>query len=640
MQQTPAHDALGRPTTRRRGCLGCFGVGLAVLDSIRRVVFGGIAILILLLLFVAMIPTGTIRVENGVAMVLGPKGVIVEELTGSALERAVSNALGAPVMETRLRDLIEAVDGAAGDDRIRALVLDLDGMLGGGPSKLAEVGAALARFRDTGKPIVATADFYTRPRYYLAAHATEIHLDDMGAVFLDGYSSFRTYMREGLEKLGADWNVMRVGTYKSAVEPYIRDDMSPEAEAANLEWLGDLWSMYLDDVSAARGLDREALSRFADDLATPLRAADGDMAKAALDVGLVDAVGGRQTVVARLIELVGEGDDHGYRNIDHDSYLAAKAKNPLADLGDAVGVVVARGTIIPGEAASGTVGGESTARLLRRARHDDTIKAVVLRIDSPGGSAFASEVIRREVEALRSAGKPIVVSMSSVAASGGYWIAMGADEIWAHPQTITGSIGIFSYFPTFEQPIAKYLGMRVDGVGTTSLAGRIRPDLPFPEEAETIMRLGLEHGYRQFTGLVGRSRGMSAEDVEAVAGGRVWSGIDAAEAGLVDRLGGLDDALASAREMAGAESDLPVRYITRRPSAREELLTTFFARTGRLPGLRKAAASIVLGEYAPGTGRAGKLESGLRQLFTRELSLLAAAGDPNRQLAHCFCEIE
>ena len=632
MPQTPAYDAYGQPTPRRRGCMGCLGMLFAAIDGIRRAVFGGIAIMILLFLLVAMIPSGTIKVEDGVALVLRPQGAIVEELTGGALERAVSDWLGAPVVETQLRDLIAATERAADDDRIAALVLDLDGFLGAGPSKLAELGAALGRFRETGKPIVARADFYTRPRYYLASHATEVHLDDMGAVLLDGYSTYRAYMHDGLERLGADFNVIRVGTFKSAVEPYLRDDMSPEAEMANLEWLGDLWSMYLDDVSTARGLDRTVLANFAEDAATPLRAAAGDMAAAALESGLVDAIGGREALVERLIELVGETDEHGFRSIDHDNYLASRGTNPLEGLSDAVGIVVARGVIMPGEAPAGTVGADSTARLLREARYDDSIKSVVLRVDSPGGSAFASEVVRREVELLRQAGKPIVVSMSSVAASGGYWIAMGADEVWAHPQTITGSIGIYAYFPTFDKPLAKHLGVRVDGVGTTTLAGRMRPDMPLPEGAKEILRLGLEHGYRQFTSLVADARGMSLDAVEKVAGGRVWSGVDAAEAGLVDSLGGLQEAVASARKKGGLDSDAPVRYIVRQPTAREALLTTMLARAARMPGLREAIARRV--------GPRDLFDAGVRRRFVDELALLAAAGDPSRQLAHCFCQIE
>lgn len=631
MPPTPAYDASGRPVARRRGCMGCLALVAVALDGIRRAVFGAIAILILAFCVALLWPTGAVVVEKGVALVLRPQGVIVEELAGDPLERAVAAWLGAPAVETRLRDLVDATLEAADDKDIAALVLDLDDLLGGGPSHLAELGSALAVFRSTGKPIIASAAYYTRPRYYLASHASEIHLDDMGAVLIDGYSTYRTYMREGLERIGADWNVFRVGSYKSAVEPFIRDDMSPEAEVANLEWLGDLWSMYLDDVSAARGVDRAALAAFADDLVTPLLEAAGDPTVAATQAGLVDAVGGREAVVGRLIELVGEDDEHSFRQIDHHAYIRARGYR-FAGFGDAVGVVVASGTIVPGEAPPGTVGGDSTARLLRRARFDDAIKAVVLRIDSPGGSAFASEVVRREVALLRAAGKPIVVSMASVAASGGYWIAMGADEIWAHPQTITGSIGIFAYFPTFDRPLAKYLGMHVDGVGTTNLAGRVRPDLPLPEEAREVIRLGIEHGYRQFTGLVAEARGMSLEAVEAVAGGRVWSGVDAAEAGLVDALGGFDDAVAAARIRADLPADAPLRYIERQPTLRETLVTSFFSRAARLPGLRAAVARRL--------GAGTSIEDALGRLLDGELAALAASRDPRRRVAHCFCRID
>ncbi len=636
---TPATlDAPARPTAQRRGCRGCLNNVLFGFDLIVRLAVVAM-IFIFFMLFVAMlVPEPTPQVEKGAALVVAPSGFLVEELSGGPLDRAVASWLGQAPMETRLRDLLAVIDGAATDDDIAAMVLDLDELLGAGPSKLLAVGDALDRFREQGKPVIAKADVYTRPRYQLAAHADEIYLHDMGAVLLEGYSVYRTFMRDGLERLGVDWNVFRVGTYKSAVEPYLHDEMSPAAEEANLDWLGDLWQLYLDDVSAARGIDRDALESFARDGVTPLRAAGGDTAQAALDAGLVDLVGGRDLLRDKMIELVGRGagsgvtkrNEHTFKQIDHVSYLAARGEDRDRG-GDAVAVIVARGTILPGEAPPGTIGGESTAKLVRRARYDDRVKAVVLRVDSGGGSAFASEVVRRELELLREAGKPVVTSMSSVAASGGYWIAMASDEVWASPATLTGSIGIFAYFPTIDRPLEQYLGLRVDGVGTTPTAGRLRPDLPLPEALAETFQLSIDHGYQQFVSLVADARGMDYDDAEALAGGRVWSGVDAAEAGLVDRLGELDGAIASAADLAQLAEGHSVTYLEQVPTVREQLLIDLLAKAEHVPGI-----GTIISRELSATRR---VEATLERLLGGHAELLAAAQAPGGLIAHCQCDV-
>jgi len=634
MTQSQQGDNDGQHNRGRGGCRGCLGAALLVFDVGLRVALAAIVLVFLIFAGALLAPDAKPQVKPGVALVVAPEGLVVEELSGDPLERALGGWLGEMSAETPLRDLRDAIVQAADDDDIAALVLDLDSLLGAGPSKLLALGQALDRFAASGKPMFTTADLYTRTRYQLAAHAGEVYLDDMGAVLLDGYSVYRTYMRQGLDRLGIDWNVFRVGTYKSAVEPYLRDDMSPAAKAANQAWLGDLWDLYLDDVSKARGIAREALEAYAREPIKALRAAGGDTARAALDAGLVDHIGGRDLLRARLIELVGENDDHSFEQITHDDYLAARG-HPRDSAGDAVGVIVAQGTIVPGDAPAGTIGGDSMARLVRQAHFDERIKAVVLRIDSGGGSAFASEVVRKELALLKQAGKPVVVSMSSVAASGGYWIALTADEIWASKATLTGSIGIFAFFPTAERPLAEFLGMHVDGVGTTPLAGRLRPDMALPEAAAEGIKLGVEHGYRQFIDLVATARGKSPEAVESLAGGRVWSGVDAAEAGLVDHLGGLDEAIAAAAVRAELPDDYAVRYIEHQPSAREQMLISLLTRASGLAGLGQGLAA----NHHPRSAIEQRLDW-LRRLLEEHAELTAAAGDPRGLLAHCLCRVE
>ncbi len=337
--------------------------------------------------------------------------------------------------------------------------------------------------------------------YYLAAQADEVLLNPDGMVLIEGFGRYRTYYREGIDRLGITWNVFRVGEYKSAVEPYLRNDMSPEAKEADLEWLGDIWRAYLAGVATARKTTPEALTAYIEGMPELLKAAGGDTAKIALDAKLVDKLAARDEVRKRMIDLAGEDEKtKSFKQVSMADYLEALGDDrPGAKgKGDKVAVVVAKGEIVDGTAGPGRIGGDSTAALIRKARQDEKVKAIVLRVDSGGGSAFASEVIRRELQLAQEAKKPVVVSMGNVAASGGYWIATSSDEIWASPETITGSIGIFGMFPTIEKPLAKYLGMHVDGVGTTSWAGALRIDRELdPRVGESIQQM-INHGYEEF----------------------------------------------------------------------------------------------------------------------------------------------
>ena len=416
---------------------------------------------------------GRPKVPDGAALVLNIRGTIVEELAAvDPIERIVARNTGAGAMasETLLKDLVDALRLAKDDARIKAVYLDTNDMAGGGFAKLRVLRAAIADFKKSGKKVIAYGDDYLQSPYYLAAQADEVYLHPQGMVLIYGFGGYYNFYKEGLDRFGIEMHVFRVGEYKSAVEPYLRDDMSKEAREMSLDTLGDLWRGWLADVAAARKITPDAITALVEAAPDRLRAAGGDAATLAKDAKLVDTLAPRDEVRKRLIALVGEDkENHSFKQVGFAAYLKAKGgdRSGARGRGKAVAVVVAKGTILDGTQPAGTVGGDSTAKLLRRAREDESVRAVVLRVDSPGGSAFASEIIRRECELVRQAGKPLVVSMGSLAASGGYWIATASDEIWAAPETITGSIGIFGVFPSIHKPLAKYFGIHADGVGTT-----------------------------------------------------------------------------------------------------------------------------------------------------------------------------
>jgi protease-4 len=493
-------------------------------------------------------------------------------------------------------------------------------------SKVREVGQALLDFRAGGKKVVGySAGILTQRPYYVLAHSDEVSLHPDGTLLLLGLGSYRPYYKDGLDRYGVQMHVFRVGEYKSAVEPFLRNDMSPEAREATGEVLGDLWRTWLAGVAEARGLDAEELQGWIEDWIGPLYEAGGDVAKAALDRGLVDTLAHPDEVRKRMIELVGE-DDEGktFKQVPYSTYLAARAKdrNPW-DREEGVAVVVAVGDVLDGSQPSGRIGGDSTARLVRRARQDEKAKAVVLRIDSGGGSAFASEVIRRECELVREAGKPLVVSMSSVAASGAYAISSPADEIWASPSTITGSIGIFAVFPSVHEALDRYLGIHVDGVGTTPHAGALEPRRPLEADAAEAIRLIIEDGYEDFVTRVAEGRGQTWDEVDRIARGRVWSGEDAVGLGLVDRIGNLQDAIESAAERAKLEEGYRVFYVERERSLRDRLLERFLAWSAQW-------APTPSHESAPLVVRT------LRSVEA-ELERFALWNDPKGLYAHCLC---
>jgi protease-4 len=604
---------------------GFFGLVWRILEGVRKVLH----LVLLLVIFgfiLAVLHTSIPNVPRSAALVIAPEGELVEQLASDPVRRAFGEASGGPRPETLLRDVTDAIAAAKSDSRIKLIVLDLELMNSSGLSKLQEVGAALRDFRAAGKRVVIAADSLDQSQYYLASQAGELYLDPMGLVYLDGFSYYRMFLKDAIDKLGVDVNVFRAGTYKSYTDQFSRSDMAASEREESSVWLESLWNAYQQDVTRARSLPAGALKDFVADEPAALAAAGGDAAKLALQRGLVTALKTRRQVADELKAIVGEDEDtHSFNAIAMSQYLASvRARHVLKSKSDSkVGVVVASGEILDGRQPPGTIGGESTADLLRQARYDNAVKAVVLRVDSPGGSMFASEQILREVQTLRKAGKPVVVSMSTYAASGGYYISAAANQIFASPTTLTGSIGVFSVVPTFQRTLEK-LGVKVDGIGTTPLAGDMREDRPLSAATRQILQSSVDHAYSEFLHRVGDGRKKPVEDVDKIAQGRVWAGVDAQRIGLVDALGGLKDATDAAAKLAQLGTDYDVDYIEPELSLREELLNQLKSeslRLGRLAGL-----------LAPPSDLERVLDPVLEQARA-----IARLNDPRGLYAYCWC---
>ncbi|MGB3725241.1 MAG: signal peptide peptidase SppA, partial [Glaciecola sp.] len=492
------------------------------LNFSRRLVFNILFVIIIIFIFIGIGNSGSNKptVEQNSALVLNLKGSLVIQKTWvPPAERFIAevSSQGEDNPEILVRDLINVIENAAEDNRIKALVLKLDRFSGGGMDKLKEVGEALQAFKTSGKPIYAIGDYYSRAQYQLASHADNVYLHPMGLLLMEGYTRYGTYFKDALEKLKVSTHVFKVGKFKSAVEPYIRNDMSDEAKLANEAWLNELWRMFKQDIAVTRGFDEDNFDETFASFLSKFESVDGDFGQYALNNNWVDGLRTREAFNQEMIALLGKGKkDNSYNGISYTGYLKViKPSFPtIASTNDKVAIVVAKGTILDGRQDPGTIGGDSTAELLRKARTNDAVKAVVLQVDSGGGSAFASEVIRQEVELLKEAGKPVIASMNSVAASGGYWISVSADKIFAEPSTITGSIGIFGMLTTFENSFA-YLGVNSDGISTTELNG-ISPDRELSQGYKDLLQMNIERGYERFISLVARERGMTLEEVDEV----------------------------------------------------------------------------------------------------------------------------
>ena len=508
------------------------------------------------------------------------EGVLAMDLDGVLVEQAerpdpIAALAGARniTREFELRDLIATLDAAKDDDRVKAIALDLDGFLGGGQPAIAALGEKLDEVKKSGKPIVAFAAGYTDDRYQLAAHASEVWLPAMGAIAIAGPGGNNLYFKGLLDKLGVTANIYRVGTYKSAVEPFIRSDMSPEARE-NAQALGDaLLETWREDIARGRPAAVAGLNRMLSDPVAVSNAADGNLAKAALDLKLVDKIGERRAYEARLAELGGEDEDGPqlYRRIK----LAAYEAEAVDRTEGPIGVVTIAGEIVDGKAHAGRAGSETISRLIEKGVAKGNLKALVVRVDSPGGSALAAERIRQSLIAAKGKKIPIVVSMGNVAASGGYWVATPGDFVFAEPSTITGSIGVFGVLPSFEGTLAK-LGIGADGIKTTPLSGE--PDLlKGPSEAaDALIQAGVEQVYRKFLTIVAEARHKSPADIDRIAQGRVWDGGSARQLGLVDGFGGMNEAVAKAAELAKlGEDERGLTYLDEEPSFTDMLFADF-----------------------------------------------------------------
>lgn len=564
--------------------------------------------------------------EEG-ALYLAPQGVLVDQKSYVDPLAQVLAQGSQQNTETLVRDIVEAIDTARDDSRITHLLLDTDYMAGASLSKLQEIGAALRRFKATDKPIIAVADYFTQSQYFLAAHADEIILNPLGGVMITGFGSYRSYFKDALDKLNITMNIFRVGQYKSAVEPLMGNSMSPQVRDETGVLLNDLWQSYSSEIEDLRSLDEGSVNDYANNLHLSLEQYKGDSAALSKAAGLVDTIASRSGIHQYLIANIASEDDDVI-SINMDSYLSNTrlANKQISNGQNQIAVVVASGSIMDGQQPEGSIGGDTLAAIFTELREDENVKAVVLRVDSGGGSAFASEIIRDSINAIQNQGIPVVVSMSSAAASGGYWIAAEADRILAMPTTITGSIGVWGVVPTIDQSLAK-LGIYSDGVGTTDIAAMMELDRPLTEQTKIIIQAGVDNIYTRFITLVANGRDSTPAEVHKIAQGRVWTGNQALANGLVDQLGDLNDAILVAAEIADLDN-YQVDYRRKEMTPIEALLT----------GLNSNVAASL-----QGLGLTSNIESSISdnnlgryaKKILAPLSLINTLNDPKHIYLYC-----
>ena len=611
-----------QPGPTRRFFRGAWGF----VDASRRVVLNLIFLAIVVVVIVALARSGPPALADKTALVLNIEGSIGEQKTGNLRSSVLDQVRGDGSQKIQLRDLIAVLDAAAADAKITSLLVIVDDLQPTGFATLREVASAIDRFRASGKKVVAWGSGFDQRQYYVAAHADEVYLHPQGGVLIDGFGRLRNYYKDALDKLGVTVNLIRVGTYKSFGEPYIANAPSPAAIEAETALNGSLWKVYTDEIEKRRKLGAGAIMRGIDDATARFSAVGGDLAKLALAEKLVDALKTRDELRALMIERGAPDDDEKtFRQVSFDDYLG-RIKPTLG--GDAIGVVVAEGEIVDGTAPAGTIGGLSTANLIRKARDNKDVKAVVLRVNSPGGSSFGSELVRRELELTRAAGKPVVVSMGDVAASGGSWISTASDEIIADPATITGSIGVFALLPSADQTLAK-IGVHAEGTGTTWLTNAGDPRRPLDPRLAALIQKSVDHTYLDFTTRVAAARKSTPEKIDAVAQGRVWSGLQAKERGLVDTLGQFGDALKSAATRAKLGDKPRVLYIEREPGKFARLLATLNARVASMFGAEIDARVGGLG-LPPALAREARRELGW-------VTEIAEHRKPFAAVVHCLC---
>ncbi|UOD30290.1 signal peptide peptidase SppA [Massilia violaceinigra] len=610
-------------STLRRG----FGMFWNVIDSTRRGVLNVLFLIIVVLLLMAIFGGGVKPIAAKTALVLEIKGDLVEQHSGNVRDALMANVGGGDVRKSvQLRDVLTVLDSAAKDPQISSVLLLLDQMDGAGLAMLNEVGLAVERVKAAGKPVIAWGSSFDQRQYRIASHATQVYVHPMGSVHIEGFGRYRNYYRDALDKVGVTVNLIKVGTYKSFAEPYIGNGPSPAAAEADAFLYNALWAGYTADVEKNRKLPAGWIAQKIEALPALMEEAGGDTGKLALATKMVDGLKTRDEVRAMMITR-GAPDDDGksFRQVGFDEYLARLRPQMF---GDGVGVIVAAGEITDGNAPAGSIGGLSTANLIRKAREDKQIKAVVLRVDSPGGSAFGSELIRRELELTRAAGKPVVVSMGSVAASGGYWISMASDEVFADRATITGSIGVFAILPTAEKVVDK-LGIHTAGTTTTWLADAYNPMRPLDPRFTQVIQSSINHIYNDFTTKAAAARKTTQPKIDEVGQGRVWTGVQARERGLVDTIGSYTDALKSAARRAKLAEGYRVAYIERDISPFERFVTMFGV----------SAAQAVNIEVKLGLMPSGVPSSAVAEV-SKELGWLSEMTNGRKPFAavtHCMC---
>lgn len=620
-------------SSHRSGWFGRLFSGLwRLLDSSRRVVLNLLFLALVVVVAAAAVSAlrGPPALQDKTVLVLGLSGALVEQRSVGLRDGVLGPLRGQVPRQVQLRDVLAVLDAAAKDPNISQALLMLDNFEGGGLASLREVGAALQRFKASGKPLVAWGSGFDQRQYLLAAQAGELWLHPMGDVRVEGYGRYRNYYRDAFDKLGVTINLIRVGTYKSAGEPFIASGPSPASLTADQFLYDGLWASYTDGVEKARKLPAGSVMKVIDELPQRMQAAGGDIAQLALQAKLVDGLKTRDQMRQTMIDR-GALDEKAktFRQVGFEAYLARL--KPRSD-GDSVAVIVAEGEISDGEAPAGRIGGLSTAALVRKAREDDKVKALVLRVDSPGGSAFGSELVRRELELTRAAGKPVVVSMGDVAASGGYWIATSADEIIADAATVTGSIGVFTILPTAQGLLDK-LGVHTGGATTTWLGGAGDPRRALDPRFAAVVQSSVDHIYADFIQRTAQARKRTPQQIDEVAQGRVWTGAQALERGLVDRLGSYGDALKSAAtraKLAGADTgEFSIRYFEQSPGRLQRLLSI-----AGIDSLISTGLSIDLGLLSQG------LPLAAAQDLQREVLWLADVAQRRKPFAavvHCLC---
>ena len=573
-----------------------------------------------------LFPSDDDPIEEGAILNLNIKGALVEELSQSDFERAFSQFSGESQTETLITDVIRVIRHAKDNEDISTLLISTDDFSGGSSTKLELIAKEITEFKTSGKKVIAySTQGYGTAQYYLAAFADEVHLHDYTAVFIDGYRRVRTYYKSFFDKFLIDANVFKVGEYKAFVEPYFRDDMSDEAKGNVIEWITVLWDGYLDQVSEARGISNESLKYFIDNPGLAAKESAGDFAKAAIEYGIIDQLSNRREFRDYLYSIAPGEEENEINIVGMNAYMNSVEMEPIFEESESnVGVIIAKGSIVDGSAGPGSIAGDDFVKIIRKAYNDESVKALVLRVDSGGGSAYASEVIADELEKFKNSGRPIIASMGGVAASGGYYISTPADKILAERHTITGSIGVGGFLPTFERAL-EYIGINEDGVSTVDITTSAAESLT--EKDKALLQMGTDLVYDKFIAKVADNRGVTKEEIDQIARGKVWIGSKALEIGLVDEIAGIDRAIELAAELAEIDEELlGVKRINR-----DSDLDSFFAGM-----MTKITSSIIKITGLDFLYKKNELLDGIEESL-HELSMM---NDPNGIYMKCFCELD